>query len=69
MLLLVQNPDQGYKLTDVISDALADFRGPVAYGIPFGHASGGTLTLPLGVAARLECSGQVKLTVLEAATA
>ncbi len=67
----VQTADQGYELTDVISEALSDFRGPIAYGVPFGHTlSGGTLTLtlPLGVRGRLECDGRVKLTVLEAAT-
>ena len=63
-----QNLDQGYELTDVLADVLGDFKGPIAYGVPFGHARAGTLTLPLGVRARLEVSRTSKLTILEAAT-
>ena len=63
-----QNSDQGYELTDVVADVLGDFKGPIAYGVPFGHANAGTLTLPLGVRARLEASHTSKLTVLDAAT-
>ena len=63
-----QNLDQGYELTEVIADVLGDFKGPIAYGVPFGHARAGTLTLPLGVRARLEATRTSRLTVLEAAT-
>ena len=63
-----QNFDQGYELTDVLADVLGDFKGPIAYGVPFGHARAATLTLPLGVRARLEVSRTSKLTILEAAT-
>lgn len=64
----MQRPEQGYELSEVIAEVLADFSGPIGYGLPFGHTAGGTLTLPLGVRARLECDTQVRLTVLEAAT-
>ena len=63
-----QHPDQGYSLPDVMVDLLEDFRGPVAYGIPFGHTAGSVLTLPLGVTGRLECDRRAKLSILEAAT-
>ncbi len=68
----VQSSDAGlkqsYELTDVIADVLADFGGPIVYGVPFGHANTGTLTLPLGVKARLEVNRTSKLTVLDSAT-
>ena len=63
-----QKFDQSYELTDVIADVLGDFKGPIAYGVPFGHARAGTLTLPLGVRARLDATRTSRLTVLEAAT-
>ena len=63
-----QHPDQGYQLPDVILDLLEDFRGPIAYGIPFGHTTGRVLTLPLGVTGQLKCDRQAKLSILEAAT-
>ena len=72
MLGCVQSSDagfnRGFKLTDVITDVLADFGGPIVYGVPFGHANTGTLTLPLGVEARLEANRTSKLTVLDSAT-
>jgi muramoyltetrapeptide carboxypeptidase len=46
---------------DVIAEVFAGARYPVAFGLPSGHGSG-TLTLPLGVRARL--AGE-RLTLLE----
>jgi muramoyltetrapeptide carboxypeptidase len=49
------------SVRDVIGEAFADAPFPVAFGLPSGHGSG-TVTLPLGVRARL--AGE-RLTILE----
>ncbi len=49
------------SVRDVIAEAFASARYPVAFGLPSGHGAG-TLTLPLGVRARL--AGE-RLTLLE----
>ena len=36
---------------DTVRRVLADFRGPVLFGLPSGHTDGPTLTLPFGVMA------------------
>ena len=36
-------------IRDVLRDLLADFAGPVVFGLPAGHVDGPALTLPLGV--------------------
>ena len=51
----------------VIADYLADFPGPVLFGLPSGHTPGATLTLPFGVAARVVARGQPVLVIEEAA--
>ncbi len=33
----------------VVADLIADFPGPVLFGLPSGHTAGPTLTLPFGV--------------------
>ena len=38
---------------DVVAELLADFPGPVLFGLPSGHTDGATLTLPFGVRARV----------------
>jgi muramoyltetrapeptide carboxypeptidase len=38
---------------DVITRVLADFSGPVLFGLPSGHTTGACLTLPFGVRARV----------------
>jgi muramoyltetrapeptide carboxypeptidase len=41
---------------------------PVAFGLRSGHVSRANITLPIGVWARLEVGGEVKLRILESAT-
>jgi muramoyltetrapeptide carboxypeptidase len=54
-------------LRDVILEALAGWDVPVVFGLRFGHTTGGCLTLPLGVRARLVAREKVKLSLLEPA--
>jgi muramoyltetrapeptide carboxypeptidase len=57
----VAAPTERVSVRDVITQAFAGAPYPVAFGLPSGHGSG-TLTLPLGVRARL--AGE-RLTLLE----
>jgi muramoyltetrapeptide carboxypeptidase len=41
---------------------------PVAFGLRSGHVSRANITLPIGVKARLEVGGEVRLRILEPAT-
>jgi muramoyltetrapeptide carboxypeptidase len=62
-------PERGadYTLEETLLEALEGFDGPVAFGLPSGHASHPNVTLPLGVRARLDCgSGEARFEVLEA---
>ncbi len=62
-------PESGYRLEDVLLEALAGIDLPVAIGLPSGHVSQPNVTLPLGARARLECGGQgARLQVCEAVT-
>ncbi|MFI5059700.1 MAG: LD-carboxypeptidase [Candidatus Acidiferrales bacterium] len=63
-----QSPDQDYTLEEVILRIVEDLRIPVAFGLRSGHVSRANITLPIGVKARLEVSGEVKLKILESAT-
>jgi muramoyltetrapeptide carboxypeptidase len=54
----------------VVQEALADFPGPVLFGLPSGHTAGATLTLPLGVQARViapRANGRPVLVIEESA--
>ena len=51
----------------VIADFFSDFRGPVLFGLPSGHTTGPTLTLPLGVRARIVADARPRLIIEEAA--
>lgn len=64
-----QNADQDYTLEEIAMRILGDLRIPVAFGMRSGHVSRSNITLPIGVHARLEVGGEVKLQILEAATA
>jgi muramoyltetrapeptide carboxypeptidase len=60
----------GYTLQDVLLEALDGLEVPVAFGLPSGHASRPVVTLPLGVAVRLECAeGGARVEALEAPVA
>jgi muramoyltetrapeptide carboxypeptidase len=63
-----QSPGQDYTLEEVVLRVVGDLGVPVAFGLRSGHVSRANITLPLGVRARLEVGGEVKLTILEAAT-
>ena len=43
----------GPAIKPVVADLLADFRGPVLFGLPSGHTDGACMTLPFGVQARV----------------
>lgn len=54
---------------DVIRELTAGFGGPVLFGLPSGHTSGATLTLPFGVCARVLAGPHPALVIEEAAVA
>ena len=60
-------PDGTPAVRDVIADLLDDFSGPVLYGLPSGHTTGPTLTLPFGVRTRVVAGPRPALVVEEAA--
>ena len=51
----------------VIADCLADFPGPILFGLPSGHTTGPTLTLPFGVRARVVTGPSPSLIIEEPA--
>jgi muramoyltetrapeptide carboxypeptidase len=57
-------PGGSVAIRSVLADVMADFRGPVLYGLPSGHTSGATITLPFGVAARV-VAGTAPAVVIE----
>jgi len=63
------DPPAGSTVTisDVCKRFLGPLRIPAVYGAPFGHTSRPMLTLPLGVRARLQASGEGRLHILEPA--
>jgi muramoyltetrapeptide carboxypeptidase len=50
-----------------VKRVLEDFRGPILFGLPSGHTSGATLTLPLGVDATVVADNRPRLIVEETA--
>lgn len=54
-------------IRDVIAELVADFDGPVLFGLPSGHTSGPTMTLPFGVRARVVAGAAPALIIEEAA--
>lgn len=52
---------------EVVADLVADFHGPVLYGLPSGHTDEATITLPFGVSARVSAAGRPALIIEEAA--
>jgi muramoyltetrapeptide carboxypeptidase len=68
MLDCRQGPTQDYTLEEVVLRIVGDLGIPVAFGLRSGHVSRANITLPIGVKARLEVGGEVKLKILESAT-
>ena len=68
MLDCQQGPTQDYTLEEIVLRIVGDLGIPVAFGLRSGHVSRANITLPLGVKARLEVGGDVKLRILESAT-
>jgi muramoyltetrapeptide carboxypeptidase len=64
MLDCEQHPEQGYRLDDVLADLTRDLGVPVLAGVPSGHTRSLAVTLPFGVAARVDGEG---LEILEGA--
>ncbi len=61
-------PD-GPAIRAVVADMLADFPGPVLFGLPSGHTDGACMTLPLGVRARVVTRPTPAVIIEEAAVA
>jgi muramoyltetrapeptide carboxypeptidase len=53
-------------IRDVIKDLVEGFDGPVLFGLPSGHTTGPTLTLPFGVTARVIAGPTPSLVIEEA---
>jgi muramoyltetrapeptide carboxypeptidase LdcA involved in peptidoglycan recycling len=51
----------------VLTTLTRDFPGPVLFGLPSGHTSGPTLTLPFGVDAEVRSNAQPALIIREPA--
>ena len=60
-------PDGTITARDVVAAAVRGCAGPVVWGLPVGHTSGPTLTLPLGVCVRVLTEPQPAVIVLESA--
>jgi muramoyltetrapeptide carboxypeptidase len=58
--------DGGPAIKPVVAELLADFNGPVLFGLPSGHTDGACMTLPFGVRARI-ITGPPALVIEEAA--
>ncbi|MGA2978280.1 MAG: LD-carboxypeptidase [Terriglobales bacterium] len=63
-----QGPAQDYTLEEVVLRVVGELGIPVAFGLRSGHVSRANITLPIGVKARLEVGGEVRLRILEPAT-
>src|SRR5262245_53931692 len=50
-----------------LAEALADFSGPIVFGLPTGHVDGPAMTVPRGVQARLIGGSRSRLVIEEAA--
>jgi len=68
-MLDCRQTSQDYTLQDVVLRVVGDLGIPVAFGLRSGHVSRANITLPFGVKARLEVGDQVRLKILEPATA
>ena len=55
------------RIRDVVVRMTESFNGPILFGLPSGHASGASLTLPFGVRARVIGAAEPALIIEEAA--
>jgi muramoyltetrapeptide carboxypeptidase len=60
-------PGSNLAARAVVREALVDFPGPVLFGLPSGHTTGATLTLPFGVRARVVGTGRPMVVIEESA--
>jgi muramoyltetrapeptide carboxypeptidase len=68
MLDCTQPGGQDYTLEEVIVRVIGDLGVPIAFGLPSGHVRTCNVTLPFGVAARLQARAEsATLTILETA--
>ena len=61
--------DSGPAIKAVVAELLADFPGPVLFGLPSGHTDGACMTLPFGVEARVLAGADPAVIIEEAAVA
>jgi muramoyltetrapeptide carboxypeptidase len=66
-LVRCDEPSRDVTARAVMADLFADFPGPVLIGLPSGHTAGPSLTLPLGITARVVADSRPRLIVEEAA--
>lgn len=66
MLDCRQGAEQDYRLQDIVASILGGFEFPILYGLPSGHTSGGSLTLPFGVS--VQVNAEEKLIRVEEGT-
>jgi len=59
--------ESGPAIKPVLAELLADFPGPVLFGLPSGHTDGACMTLPFGVRARVVTGHKPALIIEEAA--
>lgn len=60
-------PGGGPLARATVAAIMRDFRGPVLFGLPSGHTDGPTLTLPLGVRARVVTTPRPAIVIDESA--
>jgi muramoyltetrapeptide carboxypeptidase len=61
--------DGSLTAREVVAGAMRGFPGPVVWGLPAGHTAGPSLTLPLGVRARVSAGASSVVEILESAVA
>jgi muramoyltetrapeptide carboxypeptidase LdcA involved in peptidoglycan recycling len=59
----------GITIVDVCRRRLGDLGVPIVFAAPIGHTPRPMLTIPLGVRARLDATGEGHLDILEPAVA
>jgi muramoyltetrapeptide carboxypeptidase len=59
--------DGGPRIKPVLAELLADFPGPVLFGLPSGHTNGACMTLPFGVRTRVVTTPDPALIIEEPA--